>query len=196
MIEETSKIFVGNVPFQCSKEEFNECFIDCDGFVDGDIINKYNSGNSRGFGFVRFDSVENMDKFMESKRQIILKNRMLRFTKYMATEKKIINGKYNDRNFIFVKNIPDEYKIEDVRNIFDKYSQIGICFINTNTNTGESKGTAVVEILDDDSYEKLLDDKFIIQDNIILQLSKWKQKIKVKKSTDKIHNVKELYKFI
>ena len=49
-----AKIFVGNVPFQCSKEEFTDCFNKYKGFLDADIVNRFNSENCRGFGFVTF----------------------------------------------------------------------------------------------------------------------------------------------
>ena len=42
---------------------------------------------------------------------------------------------------------------------------VGKCFVNTNIITGESKGTAVVEMKDDDVYNKLLMLKEIIYGN-------------------------------
>jgi len=111
----------------------------------------------------------------------------------MPHEKKIINAKFCDKNFIFVKNVPKNYKPSDIKNIFEKFGSIGTCFINTNINTGDSKGTAVVEILDYEVYRNLLTQKNIyINDNDHLLLSKWKQKIKVKKQNNV--NVKDIYR--
>lgn len=189
---DTCKIFVGNVPFQCSKEEFIECFKNYIGFIDGDIINRFNSNNSRGFGFVTFNTSNNADEFLNSRQQISLKNRYLRFTRYMPLDKKIINNKYSDKNFIFIKNVPKNYTPSDIKNIFEKYSDIGSCFVNTNINTGESKGTAVVEILDDDSYYNLLNQRQVNINDIILYISKWKQKIKIRKQNNV--DIKDVYR--
>lgn len=191
-LEDACKIFVGNVPFQCSREEFIECFKIYEGFMDGDIINRYNSNNSRGFGFIKFDSPENTEKFLNCKNQISLKNRYLRFTKYMPLQKKIVNTKFNDKNFIFVKNVPKNLKPTDIKNIFEKYCDVGSCFINTNINTGDSKGSAVVEILDNCVYKNLLQEKQITVEDNILHLSKWKQKIKVKKQNN--IDIKDIYR--
>lgn len=191
--EDACKIFVGNVPFQCTKDEFIECFKTFKGFIDGDIINKYNSNNSRGFGFIKFDVSENTDNFLNAKVQINLKGRNLRFTKYMPLEKKVINGKFCDKNFIFIKNVPKNYKPNDIKTIFEKYGYIGSCFINTDINTGDSKGTAVVEILDSTIFKNLLQEKYIILDeDNSLQLSKWKQKIKIKKQNN--IDIKDVYR--
>ncbi len=196
------KIFVGNVPFQCTKDEFIECFNIYTGFIDGDIINRINSTNSRGFGFITFNSSENADNFLNLKQQIPLKGRNLRFTKYMPYNKKIINDNHNDKNYIFIKNVPKNYKPDDIKNIFEKYN-IGSYFINSDIITGESKGTAVVEILDKTNYYDLLNKKeFKIENineqlpenkNTTLYMSKWKQKIKIKKQNN--IDIKEIYRF-
>ena len=161
--------------------------------MDGDIISKYNSGSSRGFGFLKFDTSENVEKFLNLKEQVLLKDRYLRFTKYMPLEKKMINTKFNDKNYIFVKNVPKTFKPSNIKIIFEKYSDIGSCFINTDINTGESKGSAVVEIIDEIAYKDLLSQKKIIVDENTLYLSKWKQKIRVRKQNN--IDVKDIYRF-
>jgi RNA recognition motif-containing protein len=178
------KIFVGNVPFQCTKKEFIEIFKGIEGFHDGDIVNKLNSDSSRGCGFITFISQDYVNKFMESKQQIILKNRILRFTKYFNSDKKIFKSKMNDKNYLFIKNVPKSMKPIDIKNIFKKYGEIGACFTNTYILTGEPKGSAVVEFIDTNVYDQLLTTKQLVIDNdIILGLTKWKQCIKIKKDT-------------
>ena len=34
------KIFVGNVPYECSNEEFRECFRDMNGYITADVKRK------------------------------------------------------------------------------------------------------------------------------------------------------------
>ena len=52
-----SKVFVGNVPFMCTSDEFKTCFKDITGYIDSQIINAipvaimrpFSPGGSRGF---------------------------------------------------------------------------------------------------------------------------------------------------
>lgn len=184
------KIFVGNVPFQCTREEFIECFKKYNGFIDGDIVNKLNSDNSRGFGFISFKNQSNANEFLTCNEPVILKNRILRFTKYDTNDKKITKNKINDKNYIFVKNISKEVKPDEVRSIFACYGDVGSCFINTNILTGESKGTAVVEMIDQDVFNRLLMLKEIVFNGNQLEVSRWK--CKIKKNINVVHN--DMYK--
>jgi RNA recognition motif-containing protein len=189
------KIFVGNVPFQCTKEEFIECFKKYNGFIDADIVNRYNSDNCRGFGFITFNSVQTVESFLNEKDNIILKNRVLRFTEYSFQEKSQYSSNLPQKNYLFIKNVPLLYTPQDIKNVFEKYGEIGTCFINTNNITGESKGTAVIEMKHFNTYEILLNMKEIeLQTNIKLEVTRWKQKIKVKKHKNNIIDAKDMYR--
>lgn len=161
------KIFVGNVPFQCTADEFRDCFKNMAGFVEAHIINKYNSEFSRGFGFVTFDNVNNAQQLLNS--QIMCKDRLLRFTEYNFKNKL-------DKNYLFVRNVPKTLKRDELANMFKTFGEIGACFIATNIKTGESKGTGVVEIIDDKIYEELLNKKIINYNNIVFEVAKFKNK--------------------
>ena len=93
------KIFVGNVPFDCTDNEFKDAFIHFDGYLNAELISRSQTNNTRGFGFVAFINSDYVNKFLEKKEKIIIKDRTLRFTKY--TEK-------NDSNFI-IKNLKKKY---------------------------------------------------------------------------------------
>ncbi len=77
----SNKVFVGNVPFQCTREEFQESFMKMDGFVNADIIRRYKSKLSRGFGFVVFSTREHAEKLLND-RNVHFKDRVLRFSPY------------------------------------------------------------------------------------------------------------------
>ena len=182
MASKNMKIFVGNVPFQCTKKEFMECFNKYEGFIDGDIVNKINSDSSRGFGFITFDTSFNADNFLATNENVILKDRILRFTKYDNNDKKIYKNRFAGKNYMFVKNIPKATKPDDIKQYFSVYGKVGACFINTNIQTGESKVTAVVEILDNNTFNKLLSSKTLLDNKYNFEISRWKQRIKIKKS--------------
>lgn len=177
-IEEYTKIFVGNVPFQCIDDEFKECFKDVPGFVSAEIVTRHNSPYSRGFGFITVRTKNDAKKLIQ-RNDIMFKDRILRFTEYNFQDK--IKVPKQQKNYLFVKNIPKDMTREQLKNIFSTKGIVGACFINTNIRTGESKGNAVVEIKDDDVFENLIFDKFIKTDkNQIFEISRWRNKIKNK----------------
>ena len=78
---DVNKVFVGNVPYQCTREEFQDCFKDMEGFINADIIRRYKSKLTRGFGFVVFETKEQAATIMQND-TIELKDRILRFSEY------------------------------------------------------------------------------------------------------------------
>lgn len=177
------KIFVGNVPFECNIEEFQKCFATIKGFIKAEIIFKTGTFISRGFGFILFDNKENAQK-MINRTDIFFKNRCLRFTEYTFDDKKggYPHVQYVDdnisihdhKNYISIKGLSKDFTREDLKNIFSNYGPIGRYFIVTDNATGESKGYGIVEIIDKTNFDKLLQDKFIVHDSIVYELSKWK----------------------
>jgi len=185
---EDCKIFVGNVPYQCTQEEFEKCFTDVEGYVKAEIITLYKSNTSRGFGFVTLNSLENAEK-LKLRNDITFKGRILRFTTYQSEShnKPTIE---NVNNYLYVENIPSNQTINKkwLMNIFKDYGPIGKCYIIMNKDTGEYENCGVVEITDDDKYKNLLSKKKLIilnknnpndSESVILNISKYKHKIQI-----------------
>lgn len=178
-IEEfNTKIFVGNVPFQCIEDEFKQCFKDVSGFVSAEIVTRHNSPYSRGFGFVTVKTQDDAKKLIQ-RNDISFKDRILRFTEYNFQDK--IKIPRQQKNYLFVKNVPKEMNREQLKNLFSMKGTVGACFINTNIRTGESRGNAVVEIKDDNVFENLIFQKSIKTDcGQTFEVSRWKNNIKTK----------------
>ena len=173
-----TKIFVGNVPFQCAEDDFKKCFKDVPGFVSAEIVTRHNSPCSRGFGFVTVKTEKDALDLLH-RNDIMFKDRILRFTEYNFQDK--IKLPKQQKNYLFVKNVPQEMTREQLKNIFSNIAPVGACFINTNIRTGESRGNAVVEIKDDDIFEELINNKIIKTDNgHIFEVLRWRNKIKDK----------------
>ena len=170
-----TKIFVGNVPFQCTDKEFFDCFKEIPGFINAEIITKHNTSYSRGFGFVTVKTKEDADSLLK-RSDIVFKDRVLRFTEYNFQEKDKIVKKVPKR-YIYVKNVPSNINRDQLKTIFSEEGAIGACFINTNIKTGESRGSAVIEIKESELYQKLLDQKYYAtKTGHIFELIKWKNK--------------------
>lgn len=160
-----SKIFVGNVPYQCTDDEFKECFKNIKGYVNAEIL------ISRGFGFVTLETEEDAVTLL-SRNDIIFKDRVLRFTRYNPKASK--KSQKQEKNCLFVKNIPTNMNREQLKALFiNNGINVGACFINTNIKTGKSYGNAIVEIKDKNIFENLLEEKFIDFDTHIFKVSRW-----------------------
>ncbi len=196
-MSETCKIFVGNVPFECTQNEFRECFNKMKGYVDAEIIYKNGIYVTRGFGFVTFDKKENANILINNN-NVLLKNRNLRFSEYDTDQQQnntkgnnIIYNMINNKNFIMVKDI-NYMTRENIYEIFKKYGTVGRHFLLTDNETGNMKNCAIVEILEDNNYESLLQNKYIkINESEKLKLEKWNTHRYICRNKNK--NIKNFY---
>lgn len=169
------KVFVGNVPFQCTQQEFSECFESMPGFIKAEVINKINTPASRGFGFVTFDSYENAMALIESSSivssSIVCKDRILRFTKYgfhsisesLPPSSLVETNLKNDTN-CFMENTGV------LKNIHIKASQSTnslLALHDSNNINFEKKNVNKTSDVDDDKYKN-----FIIVKNLKDQMTR------------------------
>lgn len=173
-MENLSKVFVGNVPFNCSQKEFEKCFENMEGYVRSDIIYKQGTNLSRGFGFVTFNNSENANNLIKTG-NIIFKDRQLRFTEYtLFNVNNVNNVKFkNDKNLLIVKNLDETISRDKLYEIFSEYGNVGRYFIITDVNTGTLKNSAIIEIIDNSVYEKLLSMKYIKYGDTVMEICKW-----------------------
>ena len=74
---ENKKIYVGNLSYQTTDEQLKEFFSDCGQVDDVRVIKDRDTGRSKGFGFVTFDSSDAMQASL-SKNDTELDGRQLR----------------------------------------------------------------------------------------------------------------------
>jgi RNA recognition motif-containing protein len=155
------KLFVGNIPFDSSLEDFKNAFKKRKGYITADLIN---NSSSRCFGFAVFKNKENIEELLNNN-DVYIKDRKLRLTRY--------NQKKETINYIKLKNIPSTIKAVDIKNEFQNYSEIGKCFIEMDRLTGIYKDTGIIEILDSNIYEKLLNMELIYINDIPIEMSRY-----------------------
>ena len=84
---------------------------------------------------------------------------------------------------IFVSNLNFKVRSEDLKNLFEQYGEVLSTKVITDKFSGKSRGFGFVEMKNDDIFNKLLTMKEIITDDKVkLELTKWRQKVKTKKS--------------
>lgn len=187
------KVFVGNVPFDCTDIEFKEAFKSIEGCINAELIQRSQSNNTRGFGFITFSSNLLASNFLEKKEKIILKERTLRFTKYYDSNDSDFITNNLKKNNIFVSNIPKYFDNDRFINLFSQFGPILIGYINKDLNSKKKTNTGIIEFSNNESCNKALDLKFIsLDDGNILNVTRYKEESPSSKSPD--YDMTEIYK--
>jgi RNA recognition motif-containing protein len=186
------KVFVGNVPFDCTNEEFKNAFLTLEGCENAELVSRNQNSSTRGFGFITFSNSEHVNKFLDKKEKITLKDRTLRFTKYQENNDSDFIIKNLKKNNIFVSNIPSYFNNDLLKKIFSSYGEVLLCYINTDINTGKKMNTGYVEFADENTFKTVLNLKNIkLDDNANLLISRFKEK-SANKNTK--YDIREIYK--
>jgi RNA recognition motif-containing protein len=176
--EELNRVFVGNVPFQCTSEEFQDCFKEVNGYVTAEPIKRYGSSDmSRGFGYVVFDTNERAEEFLNNsneQEEFNLKDRVLRFDTYQSredtpTRREPRLDSFNQRmsNYkIFIDNLAEDTTKDDLQDCFSEYSDIIACFVNISkpSNEGDKvKNTGVIIFSTQESCQQSIDNPPVLK---------------------------------
>jgi RNA recognition motif-containing protein len=156
------KLFVGNIPYECTKNDFKNIFKKYKGYKSADLIND----NNKCFGFVIFENKNSLEDVLLSN-NVFIKDRKLRLTRYNDKNKET-------NNYIKLSNIPSKITVDDIREEFENYSEVGKCFIDMDRITGKYKSTGIVEILESDIYNQLIDLDIILINEHQINLSPYK----------------------
>ena len=145
--EENKKIFVKNVPYSTTDEQFQEFFSKFGSIVKAEIRKREN-GASMGIGFVEFASIDDKRNVMTaSKEELILDGRELD-----VREARIDTGL--DSKTIYVGNISAKTDADLLRKFFMDFcpNLKGNFKVNVKTNSfnGGQKGYAYIEFENDE----------------------------------------------
>lgn len=167
------KLFVGNVPFNCSLDEFNNVFKDQPGFIKAELIYRVKSKLTRGFGFIEVESKDNIKNLLENTFNI--GNRTLRITEYTSdnTEKK-------DVYKIFIKNL--EYLTEnEIINGLKKYNSVISVSISTDKDTNKSRGHGIIELGSNEEYMEIIGENTLKIKDVVTNVYPFKNKFQKNK---------------
>ena len=184
------RVFVGNVPFQCTTEEFVELFKDTPGFVNANVVKRYNSEMSRGFGYVTLDSNENLNNLL-SKETLDFKDRTLRLSQYNRETRRPVSR----NNLVFVRNIPENTSEEEVSSLFtNSFVNVVNCSINLDRKTGKQLGSCIVEFSDRESCTKALSEREVDLNGSVLNVYRFRDNSKNNNQYNKNPATRAAYK--
>ena len=133
------KVFVGNIPFNCTTEQFQNCFNQLEGYVTADVIRRFNSHLSRGFGFVVFSTPEQAQALLNSSNPVELDDRPFRYSEYRDNSDR-------SRVFkIFVDNLESGTTDEDLKDAFVSENEGNVLSTFVNCNGNKTTGVVMVD---------------------------------------------------
>lgn len=171
--QESYKLFVGNVPFKCNLNEFEEVFRNEKGFVKAELIYRVRSRLTRGFGFVEFDTLENSNDVVA--KEFEFENRTLRVTQYATDSKPKEHVQKSEAHKLFVRNLDDTTE-DQLRNTFNSYGEVLNVHLLKDRDSGDSRGLAIVEFEDKDAFEKALQDREVNVGNVNTSVYRFRSK--------------------
>ena len=172
--QKSYKLFVGNVPFKCNLNEFEDVFRNEKGFVKAELIYRVRSRLTRGFGFVEFDTLENSNEVVA--KEFEFENRLLRVTQYTADSKPKEHVLKQEPHKLFVRNLDDTTE-EQLRNTFSNYGTVSNVHLLKDRESGDSRGLAIVEFENKDDFEKALQDREVHVGNVNTSVYRFRSKV-------------------
>jgi len=135
-------LIVLGLPYGCTAETLKEYFTNtCGTPTFCELKEDGKTGKSRGFGFVRFDSVEAAMKAMNEPHEIEGRKLVVR----LSQRKGDIPTK------LFIGKLPESATEDDVREYFSEYGQLADCFVPT-----PFRGFGFVTYVDEEDAKRVL----------------------------------------
>lgn len=157
------KLFVSNVPYNCTEEEFKTFMLTLDGVKDVKLVQRPNVPFNKGFGFVTVSSKEFHDSLMANE-NVIFNGRKLKFTEYV-----------NQQKFykLHVMNVPEETTEQVLFETFSKFGSVDSVKKDFNFALKKFKGTAVVVYNNYEDFNTVLTMKDVpLTETVMLSVTK------------------------
>jgi RNA recognition motif-containing protein len=176
MTSET-KLFVGNISFNATPEDFTNYFKSYEGFKNAKLMVKFRSNLSRGFGFLTFDSKETADKVFNS--DIVFKDQQLRFSVYVERKKQYTG---------YIKYIDQSLTEDDLKTALGTSPT----FITLRKNKFGGQ-YAVITYDSFDDYKKAKESKFLLNNTEHVVLPYRKRQMN-RHNNVHLHSLENMYK--
>lgn len=149
-------LLVKNIDKNVSQKEFYQLFLQY-GEIDSAKIEYDENGNSKGFGYIYYSTVEGAEKAKENLNQKEYKGKILDIVNLIPLKSKSFNN-----TSLFVMNFPHDFNENNLKKLFEKYGEVKYVSINRDQN-GNSKGFGIISFNNFESSSQCLADTKINQ---------------------------------
>jgi len=158
------KLFVSNVPYNCTEEEFRNFMmaLSPSSLKDVRLVKKSTSEVNQGFGFVTLLTQESMEAF--KKQEVIFNGRKLQMSDYV-----------NQQKFykIHVMNVPEALTEQMLFDMFSQFGKVDSVKRDFNFVTKVFKGTAMVVFTNYEDFNTVLTKReLVFSDDVKVTVTK------------------------
>ncbi|XP_011887028.1 PREDICTED: heterogeneous nuclear ribonucleoprotein A1-like [Cercocebus atys] len=153
------KLFIGGLSFETTDESLRSHFEQWGMLTDCVVMRDPNTKRSRGFGFVTYATVEQVDAAMNARPHKV-NGRVVEPKSSVSREDSQRPGARLTVKKIFVGGIKEDTEEHYLRDYFDQYEKIEVIEIMTDRGSGKKRGFAFVTFDDHDSVDKTVIQKY------------------------------------
>ncbi|GAV52824.1 hypothetical protein ZYGR_0AI01060 [Zygosaccharomyces rouxii] len=147
------KMFIGGLNWETTEDTLRDYFSKYGRVIDLKIMKDTNTGRSRGFGFLTFDSSSSVDEVVKT--QHILDGKVIDPKRAIPREEQDKTGK------IFVGGIGADVRPKEFEEFFAQWGTIIDAQLMLDKDTGRSRGFGFVTYDSPDAVDRVCQNKFI-----------------------------------
>ncbi|XP_074729240.1 heterogeneous nuclear ribonucleoprotein A3 isoform X8 [Strix uralensis] len=157
--EQLRKLFIGGLSFETTDDSLREHFEKWGTLTDCVVMRDPQTKRSRGFGFVTYSCVEEVDAAM-SARPHKVDGRVVEPKRAVSREDSVKPGAHLTVKKIFVGGIKEDTEEYNLREYFEKYGKIETIEVMEDRQSGKKRGFAFVTFDDHDTVDKIVVQKY------------------------------------
>uniref|UniRef100_A0A4W4G945 RRM domain-containing protein n=1 Tax=Electrophorus electricus TaxID=8005 RepID=A0A4W4G945_ELEEL len=153
------KLFIGGLSFETTDESLRAHFEQWGTLTDCVVMRDSNTKRSRGFGFVTYSSVSEVDAAMDARPHKV-DGRAVEPKRAVSREDSCKPGAHSTVKKIFVGGIKEDTDEEHLREYFSQFGKIEEVNIMTEKNSDKRRGFAFITFDDHDSVDRIVIQKY------------------------------------
>ncbi|XP_011806718.1 PREDICTED: heterogeneous nuclear ribonucleoprotein A3-like isoform X3 [Colobus angolensis palliatus] len=157
--EQLRKLFLGGLSFETTDDSLREHFEKWGTLTDCVVMRDPQTKRSRGFGFVTYSCVEEVDA-ATCARPHKVDGRVVEPKRAVSREDSVKPGAHLTVKKIFVGGIKEDTEEYNLRDYFEKYSKIETIEVMEDRQSGKKRGFAFVTFDDHDTVDKIVLQKY------------------------------------
>ncbi|XP_031748359.1 heterogeneous nuclear ribonucleoprotein A3 isoform X1 [Xenopus tropicalis] len=157
--EQLRKLFIGGLSFETTDDSLREHFEQWGKLTDCVVMRDPQTKRSRGFGFVTYSCVEEVDAAM-SARPHKVDGRVVEPKRAVSREDSARPGAHLTVKKIFVGGIKEDTEEYHLRDYFQSYGKIETIEVMEDRQSGKKRGFAFVTFDDHDTVDKIVVQKY------------------------------------
>uniref|UniRef100_A0A674DI99 Heterogeneous nuclear ribonucleoprotein A3 n=1 Tax=Salmo trutta TaxID=8032 RepID=A0A674DI99_SALTR len=157
--EQLRKLFIGGLSFETTEESLRIHFEQWGNLTDSVVMRDPNNKRSRGFGFVTYSCVEEVDACMAARPHKV-DGRVVEPKRAVSREDSNRPGAHLTVKKIFVGGIKEDTREDHIREYFETYGRIETIDIMEERATGKKRGFCFVSFDDNDTVDKIVAQKY------------------------------------